>query len=185
MLKVRWMVLVLLLLLSGCASQNGLPMEGAEEGVHYYFPKVSLSMNENFAERCEWSENRKWYKKTLLLDMKKSSYFLDVSEEKQPYHLAVTYTQYTYTSWGSKVVSWVTPAALFGGLDLDIEYELLIRITHHGKEIEKYLYKEDYVSKACSVHKEGKRFFEKSINAFLKTLPYKSKMKKIRVKSED
>ena len=83
------------------------------------------------------------------------------------------------------MVSWITPAGLFGGLDLDIEYVLLIRVMHYGKEIEKYLYKEEYVSKACNVHREGKRFFEKSINKFLKILPYKSKLKKIKVKKKD
>jgi len=184
MFKIQWMVFVLLLFMSGCGKQSGLPMTTPEKDVHYYFPKVSIAMKENFYEVCKSSENRGWYKKRLLDEMQKSTYFLDVSQKKQAYHIAVTYNQYTYTSWGSKVVSWFTPTILFGGLDLDIAYELRIRITHRGKEVEKYLYEEEYVSKACDVHKEGKKFFEKSIRQFLKTLPYKSKMKRIRVKQK-
>ena len=185
MFKIQWMVFVLLLFVSGCGKQSGLPMTTPEKDVHYYFPKVSIAMKADFSEQCQWSENRDWYKNKLLSKMQESSYFLEVSEKKQPYQILVTYTQYTYTSWGSKVVSWITPAGLFGGLDLDIEYALLIRVMHYGKEIEKYLYREEYISKACNVHREGKRFFEKSINKFLKILPYKSKLKKIKVKKKD
>ena len=184
MFRIQWMVFVLLLFVSGCAKQSGLPMVSSEKGVHYYFPKVSIAMKANFYEACKLSENRGWYKKRLFDEMQKSTYFLEVSQKKQAYHMSVTYNQYTHTSWASKVVSWLTPAVLFGGLDLDISYELRIRIIHHGKEIEKYLYEEEYVSEACDVHKEGKSFFEKSIRQFLKTLPYKSKMKRIRVKQK-
>jgi len=176
---------VSLMFLIGCGKQSGLPVESSMQGVHYYFPKVSIVMKTEFTEKCQFSENSGWYKKKLLSDMKESTYFLEVSQKKQPYQISVTYTQYTYTSWGSKVVSWFTPSAVFGGIDLDIGYELVIRITHHGREIEKYIYKEDYVSKTCDVHTEGKRFFEKSINNFLKNLPYKSKMKKIKVNKKD
>jgi len=185
MYKIRFIVLVLLLFIYGCGKQDGLPIVSAEQDVHYYFPKVSVSVKKIFYENRQSGEDEKWYTDRFISLLKESTYFLDVSEQKSPYHISVKYQQYTYTSWGTKIVSWITPAVLFGGIDLDMGYEFVIQIKHNGKELEKYVYKEDYTGKWGDVPKEGKRFFEKSMKVFLKTLPYKSKMKHIKISKKD
>ena len=182
---LKFIMIVWVLFISGCGMTKGLPLSSSEKGVYYYFPKVSVSMKKIFYENSKSGENEKWYTDRFIFLLKESTYFLDVGEKKRAYHMLVKYRQYTYTSWGTKIVSFFTPAVLFGGIDLDMCYELVIQIRHNGKELEKYVYEEDYTGKWGDVPKEGKKFFEKSMKVFLKTLPHKSKMKHIKISKKD
>jgi len=187
--KYYWIqvsIFLVMIILSGCGSSKGLPMQKADNGVFYFFPKIGVIFTRSFD--AEITEDKKstdyYYQKHTMKLLKNSGYFLDVSTQNRPYMIRIKYQQYVYTGLSDELLSLLSPINALFGPTLEMGVEMNIDVIDHKKVIEHYHYEKEFEAKRDDVKKIGRVFFDDSMDQFLKTMANQSKLKRITIKPQ-